>query len=149
MKLVPLNSLSLLWIMSASIIVGGLFEWPLHIVMVAGQNAGISYLLGCCWAVTVAALIAPEPPAGRLWSAVLGGLNAAALIGVVAVDAIMLVQLLGMMQTVFYWQTPRWALTTPLVALSVMGAIARGGHRWRVVTLWTPILFLISLGEFS
>lgn len=145
MKSVPLNSLALLWIMSASLIIGGLFEWPLHIVLAAGQNAGIAYLGGLCWAFLVAALIRTEAPTGRFWTGILGVVNALALMGVIAVDATMLVQLLGMMQTFFYWQTPRWALTIPLVMLSVMAASARGDTRWRVITLWTPLLFMVSL----
>lgn len=145
MKWVSLNSLALLWIMSASLIIGGLFEWPLHIVSAAGQNAGLAFLAAGCWAFLVAALIQAEPPANWFWTKISGALDAFALAGVLAVDAVMVVQLLGMMQTYFYFQTPRWVLTTPLVILTATAASRPGDTRWRVVALWVPVLFVITL----
>lgn len=63
MNNVGFNRLALLWIMSASLLSGSLFIWPLHVVMVAGQNASLSIGLGLLWAM---ALVAMTPFSGNL-----------------------------------------------------------------------------------
>ncbi|NMP24095.1 hypothetical protein [Sulfobacillus harzensis] len=137
---VKLNSVALMWIAFASVVSDGLFVWPLHIVIAAGQNAGIAVLVGALWVLAVAALSNLQPSDAGFWPTVFKGLNAVGLLGVLILDGVMLVELFGMLQTFFYFDTPRWALEVPLILAVAVATQRRGAIPWRVVTLWVPIL---------
>ncbi len=144
MKGTGLNSLAFVWIVAASIISDGLFIWPLHIVLVAGQNAELAILFADLWAMALALLIPSTPPRGPFWRWLFTGFDIAALTAILAMDAIMLVELFGMMQTFYYFNTPRWALLVPYVAVIGMASVRRNNVPWRVVALWVPLLFLAA-----
>ena len=138
MKDTPLNSLGFLWIGFAGIVADGLFVWPLHIVVAAGQNADIVLGIIACWGLGLALLTPPRPAQTAPWTLIIWGLNLCAVLGVVVLDAVVLSELSGMLQTFFYFDTPKWALTTPLLAVVARAAMRRGNLPWRVTGLWIP-----------
>ena len=140
MRETPLNSMAIIWIAFAGIVTDGLFVWPLHIVMAAGQNADITLMLTGLWGIAVALLNPARENQPALWQMIFRGLNILGVLGVVILDAVMVSELSGMLQTFYYFETPRWVLSTPLLVASASAAMRRGNVPWRVVALWVPIL---------
>jgi hypothetical protein len=134
-----LTRTALLWITSASILGSGLFIWPLHVVLVAGQNAVIALVIVLAWAMALVLLIPSLIPSG-IWQSITQILDGVALIVTCSIDAVMLNQLAAMLQTFFYFDTPRAALLLPL-AIIVGLAVNRAPQTvWRMAMLWVPIL---------
>lgn len=146
MKLPGLNGLDLLWSMAVSVIADSLFVWPLHVVQAAGQNAEIALFLGVLWGGMTAMLVRSEPPTHRLGRTLSTGLDGVAIVGLLAVDTLMIVELFGMLQTFFYFDTPRWALMTPFIALVVWTVTRPQANPWRVISLWVPAILVLGLG---
>ncbi len=140
MNQTPLNSIAVIWIAFASIVTDGLFVWPLHIVTAAGQNADIALMLAALWGMAVAIMNPAREPQPGIWQAIFRGLNTVGVVGVVILDAVMVAELAGMLQTFYYLDTPRWALSTPLLVVAASAAMRRGNVPWRVVALWVPVL---------
>lgn len=139
----------LVWATAASVIAGGLFVWPLHLIVVSGQNSVLALIAGGLWALAIAGLSSVYIPSGRWVQGINTGMALVACVGMMCVDALMLVELTGMLQTFFYFETPRWALITPLIVLIVWMARQREMVLWRVVALWIPVLSAGSLGIFA
>lgn len=136
---------SFVWTVTASIVAEALFVWPLHVVLAAGQNAILAVGLIGGWAVAIAlAHPATRPSSAGLRQAlrvldVLGWL----LLG--AVDTVMLVSLMAMLKTFYFFETPLWALLLPFCALVGWAAAKPRGTAQRLATLWVPLLFAGSL----
>lgn len=144
-----LNRVALLWIVTASVLGAGLFVWPLHVVLIAGQNADISLGLALLWAMAVVYWSPMPETRGRWLRRVLTGLDLLALILVWCVDGLLVNQLASMLQTFFYFDTPRGAIVLPLLLL-VGWAVNRSTDTvWRVVGLILPILLVSSLAIFA
>ncbi len=140
MRETPLNSIAIVWIAFASVVTDGLFVWPLHIVLAAGQNAVLALMLTALWAMAVALLTPARESQQGLWALIFRVLNAAGVLGVVILDGAMVAELVGMLQTFYYFETPRWVLSTPLLAAAASAAMRRGNVAWRVISLWVPAL---------
>ena len=104
MRETPLNSMAIIWIAFASIVTDGLFVWPLHIVMAAGQNADITLMLTGLWGIAVALLNPARENQPALWQMIFRGLNILGVLGVVILDAVMVSELSGMLQTFYYFK---------------------------------------------
>ncbi len=144
----PLNRRVLVWGVSASVLEAGLFVWPLHVVLMAGQNADLAVVAALGWGLLVITVTPHRRPSGPISPRVFFGLDALALVGLWGLDGLLLNQLASMLQTFFYFDTPRCALVIPLMIL-----IAWGVHRgpqvvWHVATLWVPALFGLSFAMF-
>ncbi|PSR23498.1 MAG: hypothetical protein C7B45_02875 [Sulfobacillus acidophilus] len=128
-----------MWITTASVLGSGLFVWPLHVVLVAGQNADIALVLALVWTVVLTLLI-PSPQPSGIWHSATRILDGVALIVTGAIDAVMLNQLAAMLQTFFYFDTPRAALILPLTAIVGLAVNRAPQTAWRMAMLWVPIL---------
>lgn len=138
------NAPTLLWVVTASVLAAGLFIWPLHIVLVAGQNAAVSLGAAFGWA-TLVALLQPPRDAVRGWiRRILTGVDSVALLGLCLIDPVVLNQLVAMLQSIFYYETPKSALIVPLVV--VVGVVANRTHEsaWQVATFFVPVLLVLS-----
>ena len=129
--------------MSASILPGSFFFWPLHVVQAAGQNANLVLLLALVWGVLVAILSGPMPRT-QWMNRVITGCDLASLMAVMAVDVVLMNQLSSMLQTFFYFDTPRAALLVPLLGVVGLGVLRSPETVWRLAALWMPVLFLPS-----
>lgn len=139
----------MLWIVTASVLGAGLFVWPLHVVLLAGQNADISLALALLWAAVVV-LFSPMARMGGSWTRrMLTRLDFLALLLVWGVDSLMLNQLASMLQTFFYFDTPRSAVVLPLLILVGWAVNRSAGTVWRVVGLIVPILLVTSCAIFA
>ncbi len=143
------NAPTLVWVVTASVLAAGLFVWPLHIVLAAGQNAIVALGLAGGWGATVALLQPPRTVLGGGIQHVLTGLDSVALAGVGLVDALVLNQLVSMLQTIFYYDTPRSALLIPLVVVVGLVANRTPTSAWRVATFFVPLLLALSSGIFA
>ncbi len=132
--------LLLVWGTLASVVSSGLFVWPLHLVQVSGQNGGLVLLVVVGWSAIIA-LLSPWHALGGLSGRIEEALNLIAGVLTVLIDALMLIELSAMMQTFYYFATPRFAFLLPLIALLIWVAAAHPeATLWRMVQLWTPIL---------
>lgn len=138
-----------MWVVSASVLGAGLFIWPLHMLLAAGQNASVSLGLALPWAMTMVYLNSVPRLMGTRWNRMLMGLDLLALLLTWCVDGLMLNQLGSMLQTFFYFETPRIAVVLPLLLL-VGWAVNRSPETvWRVVSFILPILLFSSLVIFA
>ncbi len=141
----PLSShrnprLLLVWGTLASVVSSGLFVWPLHLVQASGQNGVLVLPMVMGWSVLVT-LLSPWHALGGLSARIEGWLNVIAGIFSIIIDALMLIELSSMMQTFYYFATPRWAFLMPLIAIIVwVAAVQPEATLWRLVQLWAPIL---------
>lgn len=134
----------LVWATTASVLSGELFIWPLHLVMVAGQNSDLVLIWVVLWMIAVTEL-SPHPDSlDGTWLTVHAWLQGIACLGLIAMDGIMLVELAGMLQTFYYFNTPRWALILPIVLVVIWGARGVGVTIWRTIFLWIPVLLSTS-----
>lgn len=132
--------MAVVWIAFAGIVTDGLFVWPLHTVLAAGQNAEFSLLAAAAWGMLVAVLNPVREPQAGIWRWIFRALNTVGAFGLMILDAIMVTELSGMLQSFYYFDTPRWALSTPLIVIVVSAALRRGNVPWRIVGLWVPVL---------
>lgn len=143
------NAPALVWVVTASVLAGGLFVWPLHIVLVAGQNADLALVAAWCWGGLIA-LFQPPRDAVRGWTRrLLTALDSVALLGIFSLDCIVLNQLATMLQSIYYYQTPKSALVLPLVAVIGVAVNRTPVSVWRMVTFFVPVLIVLSLGIFG
>lgn len=134
----------LVWATTASALSGELFVWPLHLVMAAGQNSVLVLIWVVLWMVTIT-LISPSPTKlDGTWSTVHAWLQGVACVVLIAMDGIMLVELSGMLQTFYYFNTPRWALIFPIIVIAGWGARGISATLWRTISLWIPVLLSIT-----
>ena len=143
------NAPTLVWVVTASVLAAGLFVWPLHIVLAAGQNAVVVLGLAGGWGALVALLQPPRSARCRGLQPILTGLDSVAVAGVVLVDALVLNQLASMLQSIFYYETPRSALLIPLVMVVGLVANRTPTSAWRVATFFVPVLLVLSGGIFA
>lgn len=136
--------MAIIWIAFAGIVTDGLFVWPLHIVLAAGQNADLALLAAAAWGMLVAVLTPVGETQPGLWRLTFRVLNTVSACGLVILDAIMVTELTGMLQTFYYFDTPRWALSTPLLLIVASAGLRRGNVPWRLVGLWVPILASVA-----
>lgn len=144
------NTPTLLWVVTASVAAAGLFIWPLHIVLTAGQNADLALVAAVAWGSLVALLHPPRARGATMgWIRLaLQTLDAAALVVVCAVDTVMLNQLASLLQSMFYYESPRSALVLPLVVVVGLVVNRAPESAWRVTTFFVPMLLVLSLGIF-
>ncbi len=130
---------------TASIVAEGLFVWPLHVVVAAGQNAILAVGITGGWTVAIAlAHPAALPSVPRLRHAfrvldILGWM----VLG--TVDTVMIVSLMAMLKTFYFFETPLWALLLPFCAVVGWAAAKPRATVNRLATFWVPILFVGSL----
>ena len=134
----------LVWAVVASVVAGGLFVWPLHVVMVAGQDSGVVLVgVGLWWAVV--ALLSPGSERfDGAWSTFNTVLQVTACVGLMVMDVVILAELGGMLQTFYYFETPRWVLILVIIGVVGWGARGRGPTLWRTVFMWIPVLLGIT-----
>ncbi len=133
-----------IWVTVATVVSGGLFVWPLHVVMVAGQDSDLVLIWVGLW---LAAITVLSPSAASLagrWATINRILGIGASVGLIGMDVIILDELAGMLQTFYYFETPRWALILPIVCLIVWGARGVGATLWSAVFLVIPVLLGVT-----
>lgn len=134
----------LVWAVVASVVAGGLFVWPLHVVIVAGQDSGVVLVGFGLWLAAVA-LLHPGPEwFDGGWTTWNTALQVTACVGLMGMDGVILAELGGMLQTFYYFETPRWALILVIIGVVGWGARGRGATLWRTVFFWIPILLGIT-----
>lgn len=127
----------------ASVLSPALFVWPLHLTLVAGSNALLVLALAGCWAAVVAWWSLPVGQSAKAGGFVV--LDGVAFVLILGID-MAAVSLLGtMLQVFFFFDTPRWALLVPLMALIGWWASRPLAASSRLVMLWTPVLLAGSL----
>lgn len=134
----------LVWAVVASVVAGGLFVWPLHLVMVAGQNSGVVLVGFGLWLAAVALLHPGHEGFDGGWSTGYRALQVTACVGLMGMDGMILAELGGMLQTFYYFETPRWVLVLVIIGVVGWGARGRGATLWRTMFLWIPILLGIT-----
>lgn len=145
----PLNRLALIWILAATSVIDGLFVWPLHVVIAAGQNADIALVGALLWALVWTLVISNHPSQHAVAQWWTSALDIAVVLVLWAVDADMINQLASMLQTFFYFDTPRWALVVPLVVVVMFTFVRNTNTVWHIIVLWVPILLGVSLFIFG
>ncbi len=130
---------------TASIVADALFVWPLHVVVAAGQNAILAVLCIGGWAMTIAGLHTvhrPQPQWVRqVWTIV----DVMGWILLWSIDAVMVVSLLSMLKTFYFFETPEWALLLPFCAVVGWGASKPRDTVHSLATFWVPLLFIGSI----
>lgn len=120
-----------------------MFVWPGHVVRAAGESAvasvagsiGVIFASGLLFHLAVRRL----DPANRAARLFITGLAGAGLLLIAAVDTGLAALLTQMLQTMFYADTPRWALLIPFLATTLWaGGISLAGLG-RLTQLWMPL----------
>ncbi|NMP24967.1 hypothetical protein [Sulfobacillus harzensis] len=129
--------------MLVTAIVGNImFVWPHHVVSAAGENA-----LGSIVVLIAALMLSGLLHHHAVWRATRHRLTRCLLTSaaglsltlVVGVDLALLALLLQLMGTLFYADTPRWALLLPLLGIMIWGAGIRLDALGRLTQLWVPL----------
>ncbi|MGC8487904.1 MAG: GerAB/ArcD/ProY family transporter [Clostridia bacterium] len=140
-----IGSLEYATLLVGSVLASTLFVWPLHIVMVAGENATISMLMAGAFSMLFILLqvIAWTPnESAPLMEWVL---TATGVILTLVVDALVLVLFIDMLKEFFFPETPRVALVAPLALLTGWWATASWKRIARRAQFWVPLMLVGSL----
>lgn len=140
-----MSRVGLVLTMTASIVAEGLFVWPLHVVVAAGQNAILAVSIVGGWVVAISLAHPATLPSTPGWRNVFRILDVLGGLVVGAVDTVMIVSLIAMLKTFYFFETPRWALLMPFCALVGWAAAKPRATTHRLATFWVPILFGGSL----
>ncbi len=126
----------------AAVIGNVLFVWPGHVVAAAGENA-LGSIAGIIGAILVSGLLHHKGVLrGRQSLALRRLLVVSAGIGlglVGLVDLALVALLTQMLHTLFYADTPRWALFLPLVAMVIWAGSVSLDALGRLTQLWVPV----------
>ena len=120
-----------------------LFVWPGHVVSAAGENAATSVLVivagvGGIGLVHHAWVHQHTPLAGSARVAVMA-IAAPGLLIVGAIDVALTALLNQMLHTLFYADTPEWALMVPFLGIVMWGAVISLDGLGRLTQLWVPL----------
>ena len=119
-----------------------LFVWPGHVVAAAGENAlgSVGLILVCLVGSGLLHHQAIRQPAGqRAIRLILRGATGAGLVLVGLVDLALVALLTQMLHTLFYADTPRWALLLPFLPIMLWAGGITLDALGRLTQLWVPL----------